>query len=160
MEQARGTHTPTHAWSQPYQVGNRSHGQLFGPYWGSSTWHSRRVYEREKSVSQRPSTAAASAKHSFKRHLHTKHGVGELLAGNSTAILPRHARGRRIMGWCMCAPCFKFVFWKQWAKLFYCIKNLKSLLYIANFSTLNFMFLSEAASHVILRKIYWSYKPV
>ena len=41
----------------------------------------------------------------------TQH-MWELLAGNCTAVLPRHAWGRWIMGWCMCAPCFKSVFWK------------------------------------------------
>ena len=63
----------------------------------------------------------------------TQH-MWELLAGNRTAVLPRHARQRRIMGCCMCAPCFKFAFWKWWIKLFYCINNLKSRLYIADFS--------------------------
>ena len=24
--------------------------------------------------------------------------------------------------WCMCVPYFKFVFWKKWTKLFYCLK--------------------------------------
>ena len=33
----------THARVQPYLLGSGSHGQLFRPYWGSSTWHSRRV---------------------------------------------------------------------------------------------------------------------
>ena len=41
----------------------------------------------------------------------TQH-MWELLAGNRTAVLPRHAWRRQIMGWCMCAPCFAFVFWK------------------------------------------------
>ena len=48
--------------------------------------------------------------------------------------------------WCMCAPCFKFVFWKQWTKLFYCIKNLKSPLDIAIFfEILKLAFLSGVA---------------
>ena len=29
-------------------TGSGSHGQLFPPYWGSSSWHSRWVNEREK----------------------------------------------------------------------------------------------------------------
>ena len=62
----------------------------------------------------------------------TQH-MWELLTGNRTAVLQRNAPGRRIMGLCMCAPCFKFVFWKQWTKLFYCIKDMKSPLYIVNF---------------------------
>ena len=38
----------------------------------------------------------------------TQH-MWELLAGNRTAVLPPHTRGRRIIDWCMCAPCFKIV---------------------------------------------------
>ena len=39
------------------------------------TWHNRRVNERGKPVSQRPSIAHAEAseKHSFKRQLHKTH---------------------------------------------------------------------------------------
>ena len=37
----------------------------------------------------------------------TQH-MWQLLSRNRTAVLPRHAWGRRIMGWRRCAPCFKF----------------------------------------------------
>ena len=57
----------THACAHIYHAGNSSHGQLFSINWGASAWHSRRVNVRGKLVSQRPS----SAKHSFKRQLHT-----------------------------------------------------------------------------------------
>ena len=33
----------------------------------------------------------------------TQH-MWELLAGNRTAVLPRHAQARRIMGFCVCVP--------------------------------------------------------
>ena len=69
--QARGTHTPTHACTQPYHMGSGSHGQLIGIYLGSPAWHSRQVNEREKPVSQRPFTAEVSEKHFFKHQLHT-----------------------------------------------------------------------------------------
>ena len=35
-----------YACAQPYHPGSGSHGQLFRPYWCSSAWHSRRVYEQ------------------------------------------------------------------------------------------------------------------
>ena len=56
-------HVPT-PW-QPYHTDSGSHGQLFRPFLGLSTWHSRRVNERGIPVYQRPFIAEASAKHSF-----------------------------------------------------------------------------------------------
>ena len=82
----------------------------------------------------------------------TQH-MWELLAGNRTAVLPRRAQGRRSMDWCMCVPCFKFVFWKKWTKPFYCIKNFKSWLYLANFSRYWSSCFCPSCAHVIWRKI-------
>ena len=119
--QARGTHTLTHVCAQPYHAGSRRTGQQFGVYWGSSAWTGK-TCQLPRRV-QSTHLSASSTQHMW-----------ELLAGNRTAVLPRHARQRRIMGCCMCAPCFKFAFWKWWIKLFYCINNLKSRLYTADFS--------------------------
>ena len=64
---ARGTQTPTHhlastscMHTQPYHPVSGSHGQLFCPYWGSSSWHNHQVNEWGKLVSQRPFTAGAT----------------------------------------------------------------------------------------------------
>ena len=51
LKQGVHIHQPTawpvpHACAQPYHPVSGSHGQLFHPYWGSSAWHRRRVYER------------------------------------------------------------------------------------------------------------------
>ena len=79
--------------AQPYHPASDSYGKLFGPYWGSSVWHSRRVNERggggggppqQKTLPgggggggggggpahQKPFPGEASVKHSFKRQLH------------------------------------------------------------------------------------------
>ena len=88
LVQARGTHTPTQICAQPYHARSSSQGQLFGIYWGSSVWTVKtRV---SKTLYYRGECKAKSAK----CQLHATHV------------------GRRIMGWCMCDPCFKFVFWK------------------------------------------------
>ena len=108
--QARGTHTPTQICAQPYHARSSSHGHLFGIYWGSSAWAGKTRVSK------------------------TLYYRGECKAKSTKCQLHATHVGRRIMGWCMCAPCFKFVFWKWWTKLLYCINNLKSLLYIANFS--------------------------
>ena len=94
-----------HACAQPYHPDSDSHGQLVCPYWGSSAWHSRRVSERGKSPCikdpllsrwvQSTPVSASSTQHMWK-----------LLAGNRTALLPRHARGRRIRSYPdVCASC-------------------------------------------------------
>ena len=63
----QGTHTrqPTagpvpHTCAQPYNAGSGSHGQLFRPYSGPSTWQGRWANERGKPVYRRPFPAEAS----------------------------------------------------------------------------------------------------
>ena len=57
LKQGVHIHQPK-AWSvpyactQPYQPGSGSHGQLFRPYWSSSTWHSRQISIRTKPSSE------------------------------------------------------------------------------------------------------------
>ena len=70
-----------YACAQQYHPGSGSHEQLFRPYWGSSAWHGRRTMSGGKPVYQRPFTAKASAKHSFKHQLvgnrKTHHAYGD-----------------------------------------------------------------------------------
>ena len=40
------------ACTQPYQTGIGSHGQLFRPYWSSSTFNSRQISVRTKTSSE------------------------------------------------------------------------------------------------------------
>ena len=98
LKQGTHIHQPT-AWSLPhtcaqtYHAGSGSHKQLFRPYWGSSAWHSHRSVTGQKpcikeTVPSETSPLPASS---------TQH-IWELLAGNRTAVLPRHAQARRIMG--------------------------------------------------------------
>ena len=86
----RPSHYLMHVHSHIMQVG--SHGQRFRPYWGSTAWHGHRSVTRETCV-QRPFTAAASSLNASS----TQH-MWQLLAGNRTAALPRHALGRQITG--------------------------------------------------------------
>ena len=69
-----------------------SHGQWFRPYWGSTAWHGHRSVTRETCV-KRPFPAKVSPLSASS----TQH-MWELLAGNRTAALPQHARGRQITG--------------------------------------------------------------
>ena len=69
-----------------------SHGQRFCSYWGSTAWHGHRSVTGDTCV-QRPFTAAASPLSASS----TQH-MWELLAGNRTAAIPRHARERQIKG--------------------------------------------------------------
>ena len=75
LKQGAHVHQPTvwtvpHACTQPYHPGSGSQTA-----WGSSIWHSTPL-------------SASSTQH-----------ILELLAGNRTAVLPRHAQGRRIRGY-------------------------------------------------------------
>ena len=85
----RSSHYLTHA--HITQAG--SHGQWFHPYWGSTAWHGHwsvtgeRVYKDPILQSPLSPLSASSTQHMW-----------ELLAGNRTAALPRHALGRQITG--------------------------------------------------------------
>ena len=98
LKQGAHIHQPTawplpHACAQPYHAGSGSHGQLFRHYWSTSAWHSLWSVTGANSCIKRPFPAETSPlSASSTRHL------WELLAGNRTAVLPRHAQGRRIMG--------------------------------------------------------------
>ena len=86
----RPSHYLTHAHSHIMQAG--SHGQRFCPYWGATAWHGHRSVTGE-TCAKRPFTAEVSPLSASS----TQH-MWELLAGNRTAALPQHARGRQIMG--------------------------------------------------------------
>ena len=86
--QARGTHTPTQICAQPYHARSSSHGHLFGIYWGSSAWAGKTRVSK------------------------TLYYRGECKAKSTKCQLHATHVGRWIMGWCMCAPCFKFVLYK------------------------------------------------
>ena len=63
------------------------------------------------------SHSRGECKHCFKRQLHTTH-VGTVRAGNRTAVLPRHARGRRIRTYPeLCTSKFNKVNLKQGAHM-------------------------------------------
>ena len=83
-----------YACAQQYHSGSGSHEQLFGPYWGSSVWHSCGTMSEGKPAYQRPFTAKASAKHSFKHQL----------VGNRKTVLPHHGYGDGIRKIGLCAP--------------------------------------------------------
>ena len=93
LKQGAHIHQPTawllpHTCAQPYHAGSGSNRQLFRPYWGPSAWHSRRsVTGNNSCVKDSFLPSASSTQHTW-----------ELLAGNRTAVLPRQARGRWIMG--------------------------------------------------------------
>ena len=61
-------------------------------YWGSSAWHSHQSVTGKTRV-WRPFPAEVSPSSASS----TQH-MWELLAGNHMTVLPRHARGKRIMG--------------------------------------------------------------
>ena len=84
------SHYLKHVHSHITRVG--SHRQWFRPYWGSTAWHGHRSVTEETCV-QRPFTAEVSPLSASS----TQH-MWKLLAGNRTAALPRHARGRQITG--------------------------------------------------------------
>ena len=71
-----------------------SHGQRFCPYWGLTAWHGHRSVTG-KTLNKDPllqrrvlySVSASSTQHMW-----------ELFAGNHTAALPQHVRGRQITG--------------------------------------------------------------
>ena len=99
VNQSKG-HTYTNPWPGHYLMHAHSHitlvqgshGQRFCSYWGSTAWHGHRSVTGDTCV-QRPFTAAASPLSASS----TQH-MWELLAGNRTAAIPRHARGRQIKG--------------------------------------------------------------
>ena len=85
-----------YACAQTYHAGSGSHRQLFRPYWGPPAWQNRWVNERGKPASQNlflPRWVQASLS-----------SASSTLAGNRTAVLPRHARGRQIMGLVYVSP--------------------------------------------------------
>ena len=86
----RPSHYLTNVHSHITQAG--CHGQQFRPYWGSTAWHGHWSVTGETCV-KRPFPAEVSLLSASS----TQH-MWELLAGNRTAALPRHARGRQIMG--------------------------------------------------------------
>ena len=90
------SHYLTHVHSHNTQAG--SHGQWFCPYWGSTAWHGHPSVTAETCV-QRPFPAEVSPLSASS----TQH-IWELLAGNCTAALPRHARGRQITGLVYACP--------------------------------------------------------
>ena len=51
--------------AQPHHPGSGSHGQLFGLYLASSTWHDRRAAIGLKALCSLPFTAEADAKQPF-----------------------------------------------------------------------------------------------
>ena len=67
-----------YACAQPYHPGSGSHGQLFRPYWSSSTWLGRRVNGRGKNPRIKDFWVHGSI---FSSHLH-KHAVGEPFCGS------------------------------------------------------------------------------
>ena len=97
LKQGTHIHQPT-AWSLPHTCARHitravAHEQLFRPYWGSSAWHSRRSVTGQKPyVKETDPVEASPLPASSTQHM------CELLAGNRTAVLPRHAQARRIMG--------------------------------------------------------------
>ena len=108
VKQGAHIHQPT-AWlvphAQPYHQGSDSHGQQFCPHSGSSAWHSRRVHERTKSPCIKEPLLPRRMQSTPVRASSTQH-MWELLAGNCTALFPRHARGKRIRSYPdLCASC-------------------------------------------------------
>ena len=105
---ASGTHTPTtagavpHGCAQPHHAGGGSHRQLFRPYWGPPAWQSRWVNELVNPRFKTP-VLLTWVQSSLSSASSTQH-MWELLAGNRTAVLPRHARGRRIIGLVYACP--------------------------------------------------------
>ena len=116
----RGTHTPTHGLASTSRMRTaispgqwqsidscfaliraHQHGITVGSMNGENPRVSKTLYYR------------GECKHSFKRQLHTTH-VGTVRAGNRTAVLPRHARGRRTRTYPdLCASKFNKVNLKQ-----------------------------------------------
>ena len=99
VNQSKG-HTYTNPWPSHYLTHVHSHitladshGQWFRPYWGSTAWHGHwsvtgeHVYKDPLLQSPLSPLSASSTQHMW-----------ELLAGNRTAALPRHALGRQITG--------------------------------------------------------------
>ena len=87
----RPSHYLMHAHSHITQAG--SHGQQFCPYWRSTAWQYGHRSVTGKTCVQTPFTAEASPLSASS----TQH-MWELLAGNHTAALPQHVRGRQITG--------------------------------------------------------------
>ena len=116
----RSTHTPTHGLAstsrmrtaispgqwQPWTAVSPLLGLItVGSMNGENPRVSKTLYSR------------GECKHCFKRQLHTTH-VGTVRAGNRTAVLPRHARGRRIRTYPdLCASKFNKVNLKQGAHM-------------------------------------------
>ena len=80
---------------QPFHAGGGSHRHLSRAYWGPPAWQSRWVNERGKPASQKPLNPEDWVRSCLPGASYTQH-MWELLAGNRTVVLPRHARGRWI----------------------------------------------------------------